>query len=49
MLVITAIIDSIAPFDWQGFVQDFLKPTRLFGLLRVHEELAEGLGVAPSQ
>jgi len=48
MLVITAIIDSITPFDWQGFVQDFLEPIRIFGFLRVHAELAAEVGVAPT-
>ena len=48
MLVITAIIDSITPFDWRGFVQDFLKPIRIFGFLRVHAELAAEVGVAPT-
>ena len=53
MLVITAIIDSITPFDWQGFVQDFLEPIRLFWyqepVSTTNTELVEGLGDAPSQ
>ena len=30
LLVITAITDSVTPGSWRGFVQDFLKPIRLF-------------------
>lgn len=30
LLVITAITDTVTPGSWRGFVQDFLKPRRLF-------------------
>jgi hypothetical protein len=53
MLVITAIIDSITPLGWQGFVQDFLEPIRLFWyqepVSTTNTSLVEGLGAAPSQ
>ena len=34
LLVITGIVDTVTPVSWRGFVQDFLKPRRLFSALQ---------------